>query len=52
MKLRPTAETDAALRDHIETTHWIDETGELDAPTTVLPEIPGWGIDGPDDDGT
>ena len=40
-------ELDAALRDHLETTHYYDEEtpGQLYAPDPP-PEVPGWGEDG------
>lgn len=46
MKLRPVAERDAALKEHLETTQFFDEqTGEMYDPP-VLPEV----TPSPDDD--
>jgi hypothetical protein len=45
MKMRPAAETDALVKDHVETTHFFDDTaGELYEPVSV-PDDPS-----PDDD--
>jgi hypothetical protein len=45
VRLRPQVERDAALRDHVETTHLYDEqTGEWYEPDPP-PEVPGWGQD-------
>lgn len=46
-RLRPQAERDKALRDHVETTHFYsEETGEMWVPPNPPPELPGWGSDG------
>jgi hypothetical protein len=40
MRLRPQAELDEALRDHVETTHYYDsETGALYAPSVPPPVV-------------
>jgi hypothetical protein len=50
IRLRPQAETDAAIKNHVETTHYFDEqTGELYEPDSP-PVVPGWGVDDDDDD--
>ena len=50
VRLLPAAVSDAALRRHLETTHFFDEvSGELYDPTTP-PVIAGWGQDDDEDE--
>lgn len=50
MRLRPQAELDAAIREHVESNHYFDEeTGELYEPQEP-PEVAGWGEDGDEAD--
>ena len=44
MRLLPVAEADAVVREHVETTHFIDATGQLYEPTEppYVSESPDW----------
>ena len=50
IRLRPQAERDQAMKDHVETVHyWSEEDDDFYEPTTP-PVIAGWGQDDDEDD--